>query len=139
MKSQYIGDLSNIFSLRQCSNQILWRWQFSQSRVSNMGIQPLVLHKSGNWGNQAFSRSSSRPIRFGKGEKSEFIGHLSKFVIIGITLGKDCLKKMLIVYKAWPKVSEGQQYKSTSHLSTFIKFQEVLLEKKQLEFDSDIS
>jgi hypothetical protein len=37
---------------------------------------------------------------------------------------------MLIVYKAWPKVSDGRQSKSTSYLSTFIKFQEVLLEKK---------
>jgi hypothetical protein len=71
--------------------------------------------------------SHFRPIRFGKGEKSEFTGHFSKVVIIGITLGKDCLKKILIVYKVWPKVSDGRQSKSTSHLSTFIK---VLLDKK---------
>ncbi len=99
---------SGDFTMELSSNQILWRWQFSQSRVSSMGIQSLELHQGGNWGNQAFSRSSSRPIRFGKGEKSEFIGHLSKFVVIGITLGKDSLKKILIVYKAWPKVSDGQ-------------------------------
>jgi hypothetical protein len=127
------------FDFALSSNQIPRYWECSQSRVSSMGIQPLGLHESGNWGNQAFSRSSSRPIRFSKGEKSEFTGHFSKFVIVGITLGKDCLKKMLIVYKAWPKVSEGRQFKLTGHLSTFIKFQEVLLEKKQLEFDSDIS
>jgi len=35
-----------------------------------------------------------------------------------------------LVYTASPKVSEDPQSKSTSHLSTFIKFQEVLLEKK---------
>jgi hypothetical protein len=65
-----------------------------------MEIQPLGFHESGNSGNQAFPGSSSRPIRFGKGEKSESIGYFSKFVIIEITLGKDCSKKMLIVYKA---------------------------------------
>jgi hypothetical protein len=118
------------WTLRLPSNQILWRWEFSQSRVSSMGIQPLGFHESGYWGNQAFPRSSSRSIRFGKGEKSESSGHFSNFVIIEITLGKDCLKKMLIVYKAGPKVSEGWQSKLTSHLSRFIKCQEVLLEKK---------
>ncbi len=151
IKSQSTEDLSNIFALWQSSNhilrwwkfsqshvfaiylpsnQILWHWEFSQSCVSSMGIQQLGFHESGNWENQAFPRSSSRPIRFGKGEKSESTGHFSKFVIIGITLGKDCLNKMPIVYKAWPKVSEGRQSKSTNHLSTFIKFQEVLLEEK---------
>jgi len=89
---------SGDWTLRLPSNQILWRWQFSQSRVSTMEIQPWGLHESGNWGNQAFSRSNSRPIRFGKDEKSEFTSHFSKFVIIGITLGKDCFKKMVIVY-----------------------------------------
>jgi hypothetical protein len=125
MKTQCLEDLSNIFALWQyfnqisrhwgCSpshvfaiylpsNQILWCWEFSQSRVSSMGIHPLEFHESvnGSRGNQAFSRSSSRPIMFSKGEKSEFTSHFSKFVTIGITLWKDCLKKMLIAYKVWP-------------------------------------
>ncbi len=99
-----------------------------------MEIQPLEFHESGSWGNQAFPRSNFRPIRFGKREKSESIGHFSKFVIIKITLGKDFLKKRLIVYKISPKVSENQESKSTNHLSRFIKFQEVLLEEKAVRF-----
>ncbi len=113
---------SHVFGIYLPFSQILWCWEFSQSRVSSMEIQPLEFHESGNWGNQTFPRSNFCPIRFDKGEKFESIAHFSEFVIIKITLGKDCLKKRVIVYKNWPKVSDIRESKSTNHLLIFIKF-----------------
>ncbi len=119
IKSQSTGGLSNIFVLGQFSNQILWCGEFSQLHVSSIGIQLLRFHESGNWGNQAFSRSSSRPIRFDKAEKSESIGHFSKFVTIGIRLVGN--RNQRAIYR------------------DLLNFRKYYWEKKQLEFDSDIS
>ncbi len=101
---------SKVFEAGTSANQI----------ISCSGSRPIKFLEVRSSANQMISRPSSHLMKFLEGVEPRSMNRFSKFVIAEISSVKVYLRKGTIVYKVWPKVSEGGKSKPMSDFSRFL-------------------